>query len=260
MKCRICTAASDHFATAEVLGACEIAYFRCARCGFIQTEDPHWLEEAYTSTIAKSDVGLVRRQTRLAQATRALISAVFDSDAAFLDYGGGSGLFVRMMRDAGFDFYLWDKYGANIFARGFKGVIGARDRYELITAFEVFEHFVDPTDEVARLLGWSDNVFFSTTLVPEPPPNPEEWWYYGLDHGQHVSLYTVDSLRVLAARFDLDLVTNGRSLHLLTTRDIHPMIYRLLVSSKGSRLLNWLCRRESLLQRDYHQVTGRQLH
>ena len=38
----------------------------------------------------------------------------------FLDYGGGYGILVRLMRDVGYDFYWFDKYSQNIFAKGFE--------------------------------------------------------------------------------------------------------------------------------------------
>ncbi len=38
----------------------------------------------------------------------------------FLDYAGGYGVFTRLMRDIGFDFYWHDPYTQNLFANGFE--------------------------------------------------------------------------------------------------------------------------------------------
>ena len=67
MECKICESESHKFAKASVLGRYEVDYFQCSNCGFVQTEDPYWLEEAYSDAIASSDVGLVFRNTMLSQ-------------------------------------------------------------------------------------------------------------------------------------------------------------------------------------------------
>ena len=45
----------------KVLGKFDVKYFRCEDTGFIQTEDPYWLEESYSSAITKLDIGLPYR-------------------------------------------------------------------------------------------------------------------------------------------------------------------------------------------------------
>jgi len=50
-------------------------------------------------------------------------------------------------------------------------------RYELVSAFEVFEHLVNPLEEIERMLRLSDSILFSTLLVPTPAPGLADWWY-----------------------------------------------------------------------------------
>jgi hypothetical protein len=45
---------------------------------------------------------------------------MFDANNRFIDYGGGYGLFVRLMRDAGFDYYWFDKFCDNVLSKGFE--------------------------------------------------------------------------------------------------------------------------------------------
>jgi hypothetical protein len=45
----------------------------------------------------------------------------------------------------------------------------------------------------------------STDLVPRPTPLPDEWWYYGSDHGQHVSFYTLPTLQYIAEKIEFSL-------------------------------------------------------
>src|SRR5437764_1504467 len=105
MLCNICEHDSRPFATAKLLHQYDVQYYRCVECGFVQTETPYWIDEAYTDPINESDVGLVSRNISFSRVTSFVISAFFDADARFMDYGGGYGLFVRLMRDMGFDFY-----------------------------------------------------------------------------------------------------------------------------------------------------------
>ena len=61
----------------------------------------------------------------------------------FLDFGGGYGVFTRWMRDEGYDFFHYDQHCPNLFAPGHEADISGSVRYELATAFEVFEHIVE---------------------------------------------------------------------------------------------------------------------
>lgn len=220
MKCNICQSPMSHFASSKVLNKYEIDYFQCTNCGFVKTEEPYWLDEAYSSPIAKSDVGLVRRNLSCSNLTRCLITHLFNREGRFLDYGCGYGLFVRLMRDSGLDFYGYDKFCDNLFYHGFEAKEDANEAYDLVTAFEVFEHFVEPQAELKNLLKFSKNILFSTELLPPNNPKPEEWWYYVPDEGQHISIYTSNSLALLAKNFDLNLYTLGSSFHLLTSEKI----------------------------------------
>jgi hypothetical protein len=262
--CHICQHAAEPFGRAEILGRHDVQYFRCSVCGFVQTERPYWIEEAYRSAITDTDLGVISRATTFSRFTRNLLLACFDSNAKFVDYGGGPGVFVRMMRDLGFDFYLYDKYSENLYARGFATDLESGERFELATAFEVFEHLVDPLAEIERLLGASRNILFSTLLLPAHSPPPGKWWYYGVEHGQHVSIYTFGALAAIARRFGLYLHTNGSALHLLTEKKIAPLIFRTMFRKKVTALMNLFLERrhhkKSLLDEDFYRNSGLRMH
>ena len=256
-ECKICGARSLYFGSAKVLGKYEVRYFQCPDCSFMQTENPFWLDEAYSSAITSSDIGYVFRNQATQRKTRALISTFFDPAGRFLDYGGGYGMMVRMMRDAGFDFYRSDRYCSNLFASGFDAPADARG-FELLTAFEVFEHLVSPREELAAMLEFSSSVFFSTNLLPDPAPPLGRWWYYGLEHGQHVALHTGKSLEKLGSLHGLGLVSDGQTLHLLTAKAVPERLYRRAIH-RGARFINLLKRRPSLLLSDFAAATGQVL-
>ena len=258
-SCEICSGSSSHFASAQVRRKYETHYYQCGKCGFTQAESPYWLDEAYSEAITTSDIGLVNRNLALAKRSRALIWAFFDTSASFLDYGGGYGLFVRLMRDVGLDFYLLEERCRNLFAEGFEVQAEEREQFELVTAFEVFEHLVHPIDEIEKILRFSTSILLTTRLIPAHNPKPDEWWYYGLDHGQHVSFYTSRSFSVIADRFDLNLVSDGTSMHLLSTKRVQPMLFRLVARPRVAAAIGCLARTRSLIPQDYLRITGRAL-
>jgi hypothetical protein len=254
MKCKICASEQKAYACARIISKYDIQYFQCPKCGFIQTEQPYWLDEAYNSAIAPSDVGAVSRCLSLGLTTANYISFLFDADARFLDFGGGHGLFARHMRDKGFDFYWYDKYARNLFAKGFEANDG--QAYELVTAFEAFEHFVDPIAEIEKILYYSKNLLFSTQLIPASSPTPHEWSYFALETGQHISFYTMESLGIMAKRYGLFLHSVGGYLHLLTAKKIPSLVFLLLTNKALWKLTNRFYARESLHDADFRKITG----
>jgi len=254
MLCKICSSDQAPFALARIISKYDIQYYKCPNCGFIQTEQPYWLDEVYSSAIASSDVGAVSRTLSLGNTVAQYISLMFDADGRFLDYGGGHGLFARHMRDRGFDFYWCDKYAKNLFANGFEAK--GNEPFDLVTAFEVFEHLVDPLSEIDRILQFSKNLLFSTLLIPKHKPKPLEWSYFALETGQHLSFYTLDSLRIIAKRSGLFLHSVGGYLHVLTANEISPLRFKFLTNKAVWGLVKGFHARKSLHDADFRKMTN----
>ena len=119
MHCKICDSETTLVFTADIRGKYKAGYFRCGSCGFMQTEEPYWISEAYDSAINEIDLGPVNRALSGSKIVEGVILSMFDKEAKFIDYGAGYGLLVRLMRDLGFDFYWYDKYCDNIFTKHF---------------------------------------------------------------------------------------------------------------------------------------------
>jgi hypothetical protein len=255
--CPICQSALWPYLQTLVLRRYQVQYFRCAGCGFITTEPPYWLEEAYSEAITSLDIGLPHRNIQYAPVTEAVIRTWFNPSVSFMDFGGGYGLFVRLMRDRGFDFYWQDRYCENLFAKSFEATYPRSTPYALITAFEVLEHVPDPAATVAEMLTYGDSILFSTELQPTPHVAPANWWYFTPETGQHLSLYTETSLQRLADRLGLRLYTNGRSLHLFTRKKIQPAWFRLLTRPRLATIYNYVAphRQRSLLDTDFDTLS-----
>jgi Methyltransferase domain len=220
-RCAVCDGSTQLLFRKQVLARYDVAYFRCTQCGLVQTEPPYWLDEAYDDAISAVDTGLVTRALTLAPKVEALIRRLAPVDERFLDSGGGSGLFVRLMRDRGLRFYRHDPYAAPIFSRGFdlEDLPPSERRFALITAFEVLEHLPAPVQTLTQLLQWADTVVCTTDLVPtDDAVALADWWYLGAAHGQHVCFYGTQSLRALAQRLGASYHQLEPSLHVLTRR------------------------------------------
>ena len=200
---------------------------------------------------------MLGRNLQMMDGTKSLILMCFPATGKFIDYGGGYGIFVRLMRDQGFDFYRHDPLCENIFAEGFEA--REDEAYDLLTAWEVFEHLVDPMAEIEKMLKYSGNIFFSTTLLPRSPKPLDQWWYYGLEHGQHVSFYTRETLRFISKKHNLKLNHSSNSVHWMGRKQIHPLKKRITFGHRLGLLRSMFSQRapQSLLEQDFHQITGR---
>jgi len=224
--CRLCNSQIKPIFTSKILNKYPISYYYCSFCGLLQTETPYWFDEAYKDPINILDTGMISRNIDQSKITASIILFFFNNSAKFLDFAGGYGIFTRLMRDNGFDFSWFDPYTQNLFAKGFE--LSQFSDIELITCFEGFEHFVYPTVDIEKMLAISENIFFSTSLLPDPIPNPEQWWYYGLEHGQHISFYSEKTLDYIASKYRLKIYSFG-SMHLLTRKKIHPVVFRFAI-------------------------------
>ncbi|OWU91797.1 MULTISPECIES: class I SAM-dependent methyltransferase [unclassified Flavobacterium] len=277
MNCKICKSNSEKIFSGKILNKYEIDYFKCQNCGFIQTEEPFWLQESYSSVIAMTDIGLVARNLSFQNITTWIIKNYFDYKAKFIDFAGGYGLFVRLMRDRGLDFYRQDFYCENYFAQYFDVTdLNNTDKYELLTAFEVFEHLVHPFEEIEKMFDYSDSIFFSTELQPQIEiKSIQDWRYFAKETGQHVAFYNIKSLEIIAEKLNCHFYSNGNNLHILTkkklvsnpfqkwqnknkksfvVRELYKII-RKLEHSKNQKINQ--IHLESLLEKDYHMIINK---
>lgn len=227
VKCNICKNASKYLFNKKLLNKYEVAFFQCENCKFIQSEKPYWLDEAYSSAIADLDIGLVYRNVFWAPVVENILKKNFHRNEKFIDFGGGYGLFVRLMRDRGLDFYRQDIYCENVFAKYFDVTeIKITKKFEVLTAFEVFEHLTDPIREILEMFKLSDSVLFSTELQPSTfktnitKRKLIDWHYFTPETGQHVSLYHLETLKYIADKLGKKLFTDGQYLHLFTDKNI----------------------------------------
>lgn len=252
--CRICCNAESRYIFQGKLINHSVKYYECDVCGYVQTETPYWLEEAYDSAIHDTDTGIMFRNNMCAKRTTNLCALLGIKNDFILDFAGGYGIFTRLMRDVGFNVLWQDKYSNNLLAKGFDYT--GQD-VKLLTAFEVFEHLENPANTLDEMFDISSNVFFSTLLIPEPAPKLEEWWYYCQKHGQHVGFYRKKTLEYIAKKYNKKLYSYKSEMHLFSERKIPKILFMLLMRFYNLFFLFTKKRVSSKIWKDYFEVESK---
>ncbi len=223
MVCKICSNKTHKVFSKIILGKHDVNYYQCQNCYFLQTENPYWLKEAYnTGAISALDTGILSRNILLRDRTKKILHEIFSDLSGFygLDYGGGEGIFVRMMRDLGFNFYRQDLYATNLYARFFDMEdLPKGSQFKILTAFEVFEHLNNPILEIKKMFEYSNILLFSTELQPSKNKKDlEDWWYIVPEAGQHISFFTESSLQKIAKSLNCNFYTDHINLHIFSKK------------------------------------------
>ena len=245
-----------------VLGKYSAELVACQRCGHEWFKSPReWLEEAYTSPIANTDTGIVARSLNVNRIISSFLC--FSSNSGkILDWGSGSGLLTRLLRDDGYNCFGLEPYTDPVLASGytFKSEVEAYSQgpYRLIIAIEVLEHLASPLDFLTKALSLTDTLIFSTEIV-DRKLNGNKWWYYSKETGQHISFFTHLSLSYLADRCGCEYVSSrSKGIHIITRKTSDLQLFQLLSGSRRSRFfypvsMLWgkILGRRSLIMEDY---------
>jgi len=201
--CRLCGAKTQRLFSLVVLESHQIAYLECAGCGSLQTESPYWLKEAYEHNLAVLDTGAAQRNLANQAASFAIARLLGLRDV--LDFGGGDGLLCRLLRDCGVNCYVNDKYAPPSYAIAYTRPDFARP--SLLLAFEVFEHFANPSSELKDVFESGAEAILASTVAYDGEGS--DWWYLTPESGQHVFFYSRSAMGSIARTYGYELVTQG---------------------------------------------------
>ena len=218
--CPVCAATSVPFDVVDFNKSCEeakgkylplsghpICYFLCSNCGFcFAPEIYQWsIKEfelkIYNEQYIEVDPDYIDVRPRNNSITLVNMFAAHKSAIRHLDYGGGSGLLSQLLRQQDFDSTSFDPFFDSSVSLETLG------KFNLITAFEVFEHVPDVNQlkrNLAQLLT-NDGVLLFSTMVSDDQikyPGRLTWWYASPRNG-HISLYSQKSLSILASQENL---------------------------------------------------------
>ena len=242
MECSVCSNPMEACFTATVIRKYTARYEVCNKCGFLAVQEPYWLEEAYLRAIASADTGLVMRNVSLASKVAGVLYWIMGERCGgrYLDAAGGYGLFTRLMRDLGFDFYWADKYCENIISPGFE-YNQEMGTCRAVTAFEVLEHLAHPASFIEETLSMSGAqvLLFSTELYAGAPPRPGDWYYYAFATGQHIAFYQRRTLEMLGTKLGL-YFASANGLHIFSRTRVNEQLLRVVTGWLSSAAALWI--------------------
>jgi SAM-dependent methyltransferase len=199
------------------LSGVPVYYHLCNGCGFcFAPEFQRWSQQDFAERIYNAGyVEVDPDYTGVRPKHNAgLIGSLFGNargHVRHLDYGSGAGLLTETLRQAGWNSSAYDPFVDSAAASG-------GGTYDLITAFEVFEHVADVPgllQDLDRLLD-QDGVMLLSTLLSdgEIATNRRLTWWYASPRNGHISLYSRKSLTLAVARIDLQLGSFSPGLHI----------------------------------------------
>ena len=192
-----------------------IYYVQCVNCAYLfapefqRWTDRDFAERIYNADYVKLDPDFLEARPRN---NAELLAALFRSDAAdirHVDYGGGAGFLSRMLSERGWNSTNYDPFMTP------EGMPSGR--FDLVTAFEVFEHVVDIPRLIRDLTALLDEpgmLLFSTLLSDGRVTYGQriDWWYVTPISG-HIAFHSRQSLALLAARMGLQFGSFTENVH-----------------------------------------------
>ena len=199
-----------------------IYYALCADCGFCFAPQIYeWSLADFAAHIYNEDYKLVDPDYESVRpaANAAFIASLFGKDVSkirHLDYGGGNGALSILLRAQGFASTSYDPFVDLELNPASLG------KFDLITAFEVFEHVPDVAALMSNLsaLRAERGVIMFSTLTSDGHIGPNQrlnWWYASPRNG-HISLFSKQSLLCLAVRNSLNVRSLNDGLHMFWGR------------------------------------------
>lgn len=210
----------QHGQYAERLGV-TVDYFLCPHCGFCFCPDmgawskKEFEEKVYNADYCIFDPQYLEERPRL---YLGLLTSMFGShkkDIMHLDYGGGQGLLSKRLRAEG---WISDSYDPFVDTEADYKKLRT---YNFITVIEVFEHVPDINALMMAMqsLLVPDGIILFSTLLSDGRIHKNrnlDWWYAAPRNG-HISLFSRNSLELMAHKYGFNLGSFSDDLHLLFT-------------------------------------------
>ncbi len=235
-QCRCCLGPTKYFSTASILDF-SASYSICLNCSSVQVDNPKWIEEAHSKAISNLDTGLVARCVSAGRMISTLLFLEGKKQSKGIDWGGGTGLLTRLLRDQGFDVQSYDKYASADHAEGFEANLEeAEDAATFVLSIECFEHLINPIDAFQSVTRKKDYFIFTTEIIDTPPPDPAKasWWYFLPESGQHITFASKKGLDEFCKVLGFENYKSFGSLHVMS-RGKMKFVTRLVLGTKSIR-------------------------
>ncbi len=154
---------------------------KCGHCGLIYVDEK--ISQSQISTyyeVAQDPLYFAEQSAREKTFKRYL--SCLGKKGKLLDIGTNTGLFVRLALDAGWEAiglepnkwaakYAIKNYNVKLINKPFEKNIFPQNNFDVITMWDVIEHFTDPVEEMKKIYDYlkPDGVFAFTTVDPVSP-------------------------------------------------------------------------------------------
>jgi hypothetical protein len=194
-----------------------VYYFYCGGCGFsFAPEFANWSEADFLKHIYNDEYGDIDPdyESQRPTANANTIDNLFGKKKELirhLDYGGGNGQLSTILKSRGYDSTTYDPFPKP------QQTIEELGTFNLITAFEVFEHVPDVHQlmgNLTKIMDPSGLVLFSTLVSDgQIAPNHRINWWYASPRNGHISLFSKKSLTHLAGSYQLNFGSFSDGFH-----------------------------------------------
>ncbi|MGE5384808.1 MAG: class I SAM-dependent methyltransferase [Betaproteobacteria bacterium] len=196
-----------------------VYYFVCRTCGFcFAPKFSTWSQEdfkrnIYNDEYAIVDPGYIESRPRDNAENMKAMFPEFSPNLRHLDYGGGEGLLSSILKR-----YAWNSESYDPIIDNSSDALPKLGKFDLITAFEVFEHVSD-LDRLMTDLNLSlidDGIILFSTLLSDGNIDGDRitWWYASPRNG-HISLFSKQSLTILANKYKFMFGSFSPGFHIL---------------------------------------------
>jgi hypothetical protein len=200
------------------LSGIPIYYYLCEQCGFcFAPEFRQWSSKDFSEKIYNEDYSDVDpNHVRVRPEQNALsLTNMFkgrEEHIKHIDYGGGNGLLANLVSRSGWNSISYDPFITK------DAHVTESYRFNLITAFEVFEHISDVHSLMTQLESLLDRdgiILFSTLLSDgEIVRNRRLSWWYASPRNGHISLFSRKSMNLLASTYEFRVGSFSPGLHM----------------------------------------------
>lgn len=207
------------------LSGIPVYYYMCKNCGFcFAPEFSKWDLNDFSEKIYNDnyiEVDPEHEKDRPEMIAQSLIKAFSgkENDIKHLDYGGGNGLLSYLLAKSGWDTLSYDPFFDKEVALNTLG------QFNLITAYEVFEHVPDINNLITQLdaLLSDEGIILFSTLLSDGNIRENQrlsWWYVSPRNG-HISIFSKKSLNILAAKYNFHCGNISTAYHIFFRKIPH---------------------------------------
>jgi len=231
ITCKICDHSTSVWGCVDSNKSCEenngfylpytgnaIYYLKCDHCDFLFTVDyDHWTKEDYKNNIYNDDYIKVDPEytgaRSLGQAKLLISNQTFRKNDYVLDYGAGNGTLGSIMNQNGYNVESWDPMW------GTEPTWDTNKKFDLIMAFEVWEHTPNPRETLREMKQWlkPNGTIFIGTLSSGIMEGRRETnhWYLSPRNG-HVCMHSNKSLDELFFQVGMTVTHYPWNIHIAT--------------------------------------------